>query len=1541
MSERISCFILGDGAMPIRCGEMLRAAGVLIHGVVCDDPATQSWAAEHGIPTLDPAGDLLAWMERRPFDYLFNIVNFTIPDQEVLQLARIAAINFHDGALPQFAGIHPTSWALAQQATEYGVVWHRMLDEQDRGQVFLDTTSGKRRKAIDTGRVLLRESFALQGEECAADLNTQCFEAGLRSFAQLLQHIVAGELPAGEMQDLEQRSYFAKYERPAAGALLQPEQAAESAALVRACQFAPYDNPFAAAKLWTATGPVVVHAADVVEGRLRLLAASTPEGQEIDVASLQPQLAALPDASKLRPLLSRLQRRSIRAEEAWCQALATFVPMPLSNLPAAVAPNSMQEQSLSLPDGLRGERAAAAVLAALARLSGSRHAGMLWQEPAWSASLQQAAPFFAPAAPLSLELAEEDSFASWTARVAQERHATLRRGPFLRDLLSRFPRLSAHCGRGEGVQAPVLLRFDLPPLAALPPGVELVFSLDEFGDQIHCQAAANLDLAAILPRLEQLVQAFQREPEATLVHHSLLFEEEHARLRSWGRGPREALPADPTILHSIQQVCARHPQRIAVHAGAEALSYQELDVRANRMAHYLRECGVRRGDLIGLCLPREANLMVSLLAVLKCGAAYVPLDPAYPVDRLRFMIEDAQLRLVLSDRTHAALLPRDLVRVALLDEEATRLATCAGTAPASGPEERDLAYVIYTSGSTGQPKGVMIEHRQLQNFALAMEPYLSIDGQQDHPGRWLAVTSLNFDISVLELLVTLSRGMEVILHREEEREAEVGVQKHADKPLAFGLFYFSSDADAAAESSESTPDRYRLLLEGARFADEHGFSSVWTPERHFHAFGGLYPNPAVTAAALATTTKRVQLRAGSCVLPLHSPIRIAEEWSVVDNLSQGRAGLALASGWQPNDFVLRPEAYEERYRILEEGIDQLRALWKGETMRLPDGRGVEVDVAIHPAPVQPVLPLWLTAAGNPETFRLAGRKGCHVLTHLLGQDDEELAHKIALYREAWQEAGHEGRGSVTLMVHTFIGNSVAESKEVAREPMKAYLRTAVSLVEKAAWEWPAYREKVGGSGASFRPEELAEEDVEAILDYAFERYFEQSGLFGDRARAMAFADRMKGLGVDELGCLCDFGIPTDVVLEQLPRLQKVMQGVNRPPQEEGDEAQSILQLLERYQPTHMQCTPSMAQMMVLDADTRAAMAPLARLLIGGEAFPPALARQLLELVDGKVLNMYGPTETTIWSTCHVLDQAEEQVPIGKPIANTDLLVLDETGEPVPLGALGELYIGGEGVTRGYLERPELTSSRFVPYRWIQDRQARLYRTGDLVRWNQQGVLEFHGRLDNQVKLRGHRLELGEIEAALTTHPSIREAVAMVREDNPGDQRLVAYVIAAGAAPEASELRSFLQLRLPESYLPQQFAFLEQFPTTPNRKIDRKAFPPPQRSLGQTAAVVEAESQTQRVVAEIWQELLGLDGVGIDQNFFEIGGHSLLSVKVQIEIKQRLGQTLGLVDIFRYPTIRGLAALLDGEQDDGKAVLAKAGKRASARRQASARRRPRR
>jgi natural product biosynthesis luciferase-like monooxygenase protein len=338
--------------------------------------------------------------------------------------------------------------------------------------------------------------------------------------------------------------------------------------------------------------------------------------------------------------------------------------------------------------------------------------------------------------------------------------------------------------------------------------------------------------------------------------------------------------------------------------------------------------------------------------------------------------------------------------------------------------------------------------------------------------------------------------------------------------LQFSLFYFASNE---AEFSE---DKYRLLVDGARFADAHDFTAVWLPERHFHPFGGLYPSPAVLAAALAMVTTRVRLRAGSVVLPMHHPVRVAEEWAVVDNLSGGRVDLSLAAGWNPNDFVLAPDSFTQRYDLLFSGLNTIKQLWRGGTVTLPGGSGQQVPVRIYPQPCQPELTTWLTCSGGRERFVQAGEHGVNVLTALLFQGVEELAEKIGAYREARGRSGHDpAAGHVTLMLHTFLGEDLEEVRRTVRAPFIEYLESSMDL-----W-W-----KGRGKAADLAPEHRGE-----FLEFAFERYFQTSALFGTPQTCAAFTTRLRQAGVDEIACLIDFGVDIDSVLASLSQLNVLRQ----------------------------------------------------------------------------------------------------------------------------------------------------------------------------------------------------------------------------------------------------------------------------------------------------------------------------------------------------------------------------------------------------------------
>jgi natural product biosynthesis luciferase-like monooxygenase protein len=887
-------------------------------------------------------------------------------------------------------------------------------------------------------------------------------------------------------------------------------------------------------------------------------------------------------------------------------------------------------------------------------------------------------------------------------------------------------------------------------------------------------------------------------------------------------------------------------------------------------------------------------LLGAVLGILKAGGAYLPLDPSYPAERLSFILEDGEAVALVTQSHLVETLPRSNAHVVTLDRLAFQLQGIdAGNLGINLTPDR-MAYLIYTSGSTGLPKGVMVEHGNVASFFVGMDERIP-----RKPGAvWLALTTLSFDISVLELLWTLCRGLTVLVSPDQDQLIGTASDP-TTTPIEFSLFYFSAD------QGEDPHDKYRLLREGAIFADGHGFSAVWTPERHFHEFGGLYPNPSVTSAALAMITEHIRIRSGSVVAPLHSPIRIAEEWSVVDNLSGGRVDLAFASGWMPDDFAIRREDYADRKQATFRHVDAVRSLWRGESRDFPGPDGAPISVRTLPRPLQPELPVWITAAGNPETFTEAGRMGAHLLTHLLGQTLEEVRDKVAVYRKAWREAGHPENGHVSLMVHTFVTDSFESARTATRGPLREYLRTSANLLRGYSDAFPTFRTHGNGAG-EINFGDLPPGDLDELLDFAVDRYFETSGLFGTPESCRATIEQMKAYGIDEVACLIDFGVPANVVLDNLAHLNALKE-LATPVSPVGG---GIADLIARHSVTHLQCTPTMAQVLLADPEAKAALRRLDVMMVGGEACPASLADELSRTVDGRVMNMYGPTETTIWSTTHDIRPTERSVPIGRPIRNTRVYVTNRAFESQPVGVAGELLIGGPGVTRGYLKRPELTAERFIPNPFLDEQAPRVYRTGDLVRYLPDGSLEFLGRIDHQVKIRGHRIELGEIEAVLVKSPAVCEAVVAAPGVNDGDRRLVAYVtLHEGREADSSELRHYLQERLPPFMVPAHIVNLDAFPLTPNKKIDRKALPAPNEVARPAKASAPPVGEVESKIAAIWADVLGVGPIGRSDDFFDLGGDSLSLIRVTSRLGDIFGQKVSVGTFVRSPTVKDVAALI--------------------------------
>ncbi|MEM7130986.1 MAG: MupA/Atu3671 family FMN-dependent luciferase-like monooxygenase [Chloroflexota bacterium] len=1665
----LKCIFIGEESLLLQCAEIAQRYSIEILAIVSSSPRICDWATQQGIDLLPHDKALATNLHQYRYDYLFSVANLKRLPVEILHQPGRGAINFHDGPLPDYAGLNTPSWALINQEGHHGITWHLMTEQ------------------IDTGPILHQQLFPLEPGETAFSLNVRCFEAGIDSFETLVAQLIDETWVPKEQERLCQ-SPFTKYNRPRAGAVIHWAESAEVIyALSRGLTFNGYTNPLSHLKLLLQDEVLLVpqlNIADSSSGQSpgtivaidsRGLAVGTQTrdvtipvfitlaNETLDGIGLSRRYG-LSVGDRL-PILTDIQREmlttryeaSAQYETRWLNEL-----LKLEDLAITYGPQQTEESEVRHPHPTEGltparlyqplaidtrclinndfvsagswsniepeEIVASLLVAYLGLLAGhaSGHIAFRYpQLPSTEIAVNNIATEFASSIPTQPNLHFAQHFAQylplrvrpcntpWEAieNAYREIKRNKSRKPFANDIFWRYPQLS-HL-RQTGIHLPLSVSIeqltdgftmerDDGQMGGEPLG-ESQFSSHYSDLTIQIAPGGQELLWCYAPSQyrEEFVHSMQRRFEAFVAKVvssqgdirwqdvSLLDDEDRQCLRNWNR-TEVAYDAYTSIAQLFAQQASRTPHLDAVIVNDIGLSYQQLHDRSNQLAHYLQTLGVGPEVVVGVCLNRSHHLLIALLSILKAGGAYLPLDPTFPHERLVFMIEDANAPVLITQRSleeqvNAAIQgyksggavanqaecfspQNQSTTVVLIDKSwpAIERHSTEDTLPTSPSSVSSsisvspLAYIIYTSGSTGKPKGVMVEERNVLNFFVGMDRVIP----HKVGDVWLAVTSLSFDISVLELLWTLCRGLTVLIYGEDgenaddesflqdnlsaprlehmaEHVADPSVDptptldsNHSVNPIGFSLFYFASD-----ESEQGEADKYELLLEGAKFADTHGFEAVWTPERHFEAFGGVFPNPAITSAALATVTRNIQIRAGSCVLPLHNPVRVAEEWAVIDNLSKGRIGLSFAAGWHPNDFVLEPNHFANRKEIMLQQIETVRQLWRGEAVTLEGGNG-PATIRTLPRPIQPELPTWLTAAGNPETFREAGRLGYHVLTHLLGQSKSEVASKIQIYRDAWQAEGHPGQGHVTLMLHTFIHEDMDEVKSLVRGPLTAYLRSSLFLIQKAAWTFPTFQQRASETGKTviqlLDEEELSHEEMDALLAHAFERYFEESSLLGTPDKVRKIVKELALCGVDEIACQIDFGLPTLLVLASLPLLGRIQNEIRDEMQvaatqdfERGGQKKSlqavqlysasfenrslvspieaaensdfqsdrsiaahypfqhpiqkqalnqhkngstesqraiwsIPELIQQHNVTHFQCTPSMMRMLMADKTMTDALGCLKTCLIGGEAFPQSLADDLLPHINGHLINMYGPTEATIWSATHPVISAESAIPIGKPIANTQLYIVDKALDPVPIGMPGELLIGGHGVVRGYLNRPELTAQRFIadpfqaellqarPFQiaslhtnrleahppsatlYQQTSNHKLYRTGDLARFRADGQIEFLGRQDFQVKLRGYRIELGEIEACLSKHQAVQDAVVIVREDVPHDKRLVAYLLPkkgretlpVDSSPSDTTLRAYLTSSLPEYMIPAHFVWLDEFPLTPNKKTDRAAFPAP-------------------------------------------------------------------------------------------------------------------
>ncbi|MFW0738273.1 MupA/Atu3671 family FMN-dependent luciferase-like monooxygenase [Flavobacterium sp. T12S277] len=981
------------------------------------------------------------------------------------------------------------------------------------------------------------------------------------------------------------------------------------------------------------------------------------------------------------------------------------------------------------------------------------------------------------------------------------------------------------------------------------------------------------------------------------------------------------------------------------------------------------------------------------------------------------------------------------------------------------------------------------------------------------------ITDDSVAISVLESIDPVEHKKITAWSRNES--GTVLAEESADDSrgtLDFGLYYFGNTG--------TEENQYEILMVGAAYADLNGYSAIWTPERHFNDFGGPFPNPSVLGAALAARTKNVGIRSGSVVAGLHHPIRIAEEWSVVDNISGGRAGICFASGWNANDFVFYPENFKDRKKVLIQTIEDVRSLWNGNSVNFKGIDAIEKSFKILPKPVRKDLPVWIACTANVETYQKAGEIGAGILTGLLNSGFADLEEKVAVYRKAYQQHNHKKGGDrVVLMLHTYLDETVEEAQEKARPSMKKYLLKSLEMSGKDVLE----------SGNDPVLKSITDQSVEELLDFSVTKYFKESSLIGTVESSFPILHKAVQAGVDEIACLIDFGIDKTSALEGLPRITKLKDSFNAlkkqrsETQNEGqnkntepsvaalfkeqsllhphktavsdgttslsyealyqkaenlarylqskgagkgtiiplcinrsadqvvgilgimmagaaflpiDSAypkQRITRIIAKVNPelvvaqkenlhlfsaeiekidihtipdgtensfeavtlnpndlayviftsgstgepkgvmihhgSFSNVMVSLVQKLALDATAKfVAVTPLIFdislleiflpltvggqvvmtneqesndiyqlndflkkntvshmlttptrwkmlldtgwknteklvVLAAGEDLEQQLKNKLVQLSGTGIWNLYGPTETAIISSVQFLQQ-DDLVNIGKPIGKTALYVLSEEKRLMPEGAVGELYIAGSGLASGYFKDKMLSAAAFVPNTIDPEMGALLYKTGDLVKWLPDGTLKYIGRKSSQIKIRGYRIDLKEIENTIEQHPAVKEAIVLLNAAENGEKELTGY-LKSDEEIDFTTLREFLKSDLPDYMIPENFIRIKEIPVTVNGKADTKKL----RLLKNDKTTVQrtfvaARNETESTLTEIWKALLKLEEISVNDNFFFLGGSSLKLAKMKNEIYKQFGVAPTALTLLHNLTITSFAVEIE-------------------------------
>ena len=1168
----IKCYIIGKGSLLIKSAEMLLANNHEILGILSDDKDVISWADKNNVDYLQYESyiEIKEYLLKNEFDYLFSIVNNVFIKDDILELPKRVAINFHDSPLPKYAGANATSWAIIEDQKEHAITWHK-IDNQ-----------------YDAGAILKQIKFSISKEDTVFSLNAKCFEKAIEGFKELLSDIESDNI-CEIAQDLRHRSYISRINNTDLKqdymwnvGLLSKEMTTENIeSLIKALDYKTYDNQLAKVKFILNEKIYMINKIIILNEEAAKEAGQVVEilGDKIKIATKNKNIIIdeIRDINNVKINISELilnnkitvntnlfldknalqnikefDKKVCKFEDFWVNQFLSF---DNSDIPY-ISTNKIEDKRIKvvkLDDRIINnlsnrykdvnEIILTTFLMYIRKLYKKDHISIGYKSKELNIK-DEVKNIYSSIVPFNIDITENNIFSN----VAKESEILIKEmvknRTYSKDMFLRYKDIKSKnikynicytetdiCDLSDSVREilnnkdkNLITLIDSEKILSGEVELQIINDENNISAILKCSDKVSYEnIKQITKQIEYLLSNIDNN--YTIKELSLISEAERKKIINIWNNTDADYEKDKGYIDLFENVVRKFPDKIAIKKDNESLTFFELNKKANQLANYLIKEGIKKEDCVGILFNKSINMLVSLLAVLKTGAVYIPIDKKYPIERIKYIIQDSNLKIMITNNKLDTEYDDLLNKIIILDDVEEQLEEETSEDLKVDIKTDDLAYIIYTSGSTGRPKGVLVSHRGLNNLKVAQKELFNLNENDNI----LQFSSFSFDASIWEISLAINVGATIVLGEENDILPGKGLVKFIN-------------------------------------------------------------NNKITAISMP-----------------------------------------------------------------------------------------------------------------PSAFSMIS-------------EDEELKY-----------------------VHTIIVGSEACWME---------------LIKK-------WRNKV------------------------------------------------------------------------------------------------------------------------------------------------------------RIFNGYGPTEATVCVSFKEYLGDEEICTIGTPITNTQIYILDENLEPIPIGIPGEIYIGGAGVAKGYLNKEELTNEKFVPNKFTNT--GLMYRSGDVAKYTETGDIEFVGRIDNQIKVRGYRIELEEIENVALENKNIKKVVCLLQEDD-GDKKVILYYI-TNKKIEAKELRTFMEAKLPNYMIPAYFVKVDEFPSMPNGKVNKNELLKIDIFKDDNKKNIVPRNNMEEILSILWSKALKRKNINITDDFFEIGGHSLLAIKIITNLNEEQNLEIPISTMFEHPTIQELAKYIqDAKKNEFKPLI---------------------